>query len=191
MDSTSAPRSRATVARTAITWNSVTTRGEVALQFARVVPGERPGATRVLERNALPIGLSAIAWDGREFGVSYPHYDARRDRVEARLLRASADGRALGTLALGDGPGMGGLFALTPAADGLAVSWSTLTEDGDAALWFARARGERVDVRARACVRSTVLRSDRRSRGPVTRSASHGPSGVRRSRCRVVRADVA
>lgn len=140
-----------------VTWTSASTRGAMSLQFTRIVPDQRPTAVRVLERNALPIGLSAIAWDGREFGVSYAHYAYQRERTETRLLRAGNDGRVLGTLALGDGVGFGGAFAMMPAADGLAMSWIDFTEDGVSSLWFARTRGERVDVRARKVRSEPVL----------------------------------
>ncbi|MEI8258166.1 MAG: hypothetical protein WCJ30_21015 [Deltaproteobacteria bacterium] len=140
-----------------VVWSAVTDRSSITLRFTRVVPGQAPAAEQVIERDALPVGLPAIAWDGREFGVSYAHYAYRRERAEARLLRVSREGRALGTLALGETEGLGGVFAITPAADGLATTWATVTEEGTSTLWFARTRGATVDQPAKQVRRDGVI----------------------------------
>lgn len=140
-----------------VVWSAVNDGAGITLRFVRIVPGQAPAAEQVIEREALPVGLAAIAWDGRGFGVSYAHYAYRRERAEGRVLRVSSDGRALGTLALGETEGIGGVFATTPAADGLATTWATVTEEGDASLWFARSRGAAVDQRAKQVRRDGVI----------------------------------
>jgi hypothetical protein len=105
----------------------------------------------------LPVGLPSIAWDGREYGLVYGHYDYRRERLVSRQLRLANDGRSLGQLVLGEAGGIGGIYAATRAGEGTGATWITLDDAGHSSLWFARTRGDRIDVGARRLREQEVL----------------------------------
>jgi hypothetical protein len=103
------------------------------------------------------VGLASIAWDGREYGLVYGHYDYRSERVISRQLRIANDGRALGQLALGEAPAIAGIYSATRAGEGTGSAWISVDEEGRSSLWFARTRGERIDAAARRVRQEEVL----------------------------------
>ncbi len=138
-------------------WNAVTSRGMPELRAVQFAPNARPGDAQSLERNALPIGLSSATWDGREFAIAYGHWNDRADQLNARFVRLTPQGRAIGTLEMGTAPAFGGYFAATPSAEGTASAWTAFDEEGSAALYFARSRGARVETAARRIASAGVF----------------------------------